>query len=114
MYRKKLTANLIFVLHFAVVLVLFLGWIIPQLWYLYVSLIGLTLISEFTFGYCLLSKWEFDLRKSIDPSLNYDYSFSSYYTYKLTQKHLSSRFVSGVGTSFLVVSLVFALLFRFI
>ena len=110
---KQLAANFIFILHTAIVALLFFGWLIPKLWYVYVSLILITLISESFLGYCLLSKWEFDLRKSVNPALEYDYSFSSYYTYKLTRKHLSSRFISAVGTAFLVASLILAFIFRF-
>jgi hypothetical protein len=73
----------------------------------------ITLISELSFGYCFLSKFEFDLRKKINPDLNYDYNFSSYYTYKLTNKIISNKFISIAGYILLIGSILINLYFHY-
>ena len=67
-------------------------------------LIG-TLISDAMFGYCVLSKWEFDLRKSSNPPIDYDYTWSSYYTHWFTKQRISNAFIEKAAFVFLTVSL---------
>lgn len=111
---KRAAADCIFLFHCFVVLVIGFGWLASRIWPLYICTLLVTLISEVTLGYCFLSKWEFDLRKSIDPTLNYDYSFSSFYTYKLTRHRLSQRFIKNIGLAFLIGSIAINLYFKFV
>lgn len=113
MKLKRFAADLLFMFHFAVVLILLFGWLFPSLWYLYMLILLATLLSELLLGFCFLSKWEFLLRKKMNPDLDYKYSFSSYYTYKLTQQRLSEKFVQIAAVVFLSSSLVLNLYFHF-
>jgi len=109
---KRIVAEGIFLFHCAIVVIIGFGWTITSIWYLYMLTMIATLISELALGYCFLSKWEFDLRKQIDPHLDYDYGFSSYYTYKLTRRRLSKRFIANAALSFLVASLAINIYFK--
>ena len=62
----------------------------------------------------ILSKWEFDLRKKLNPQLDYEYAYSSYYTYRLTHGFFSARFLAQAGIVFTTLSLVLNLYFRFL
>lgn len=77
-------------------------------------MIAISLVSELVLGYCILSKWEFDIRKKINPKLDYDYSFSSYYTYKITEHRLRANFYQFWATLFLSLSLLINLYFKFL
>jgi len=101
----RITAEFIFVLHCVVVAVIAFGWVLPSLRYLYLAVLVATLFSMVAFGHCFLSKWEFFLRRKINPHLDYNYSFSSYYTYALTQHRLSEQFIYSAGLAFLIASL---------
>ncbi len=74
----------------------------------------LTLLSDIVFGYCILSKFEFAIRKKLNPETNYHYTFSSYYTYKLTNKKISDTFIINVAYIFLTSSILINLFFKFI
>lgn len=58
--------------------------------------------------------WEFSLRKKIYPHLDYDYSYTSYYTYKLTHRRLSSHFISRAAIVFLVASIALNFFFQYV
>ena len=111
---NKIYANLIFIIHSLTILIIIFGWKLPEMWWLYMAKLIITLISELFLGYCFLSKFEFDLRKKINPNLNYDYSFSSYYTYKFTNKKISDRFISISGYIFLIGSILINLYFYYL
>lgn len=113
-FWKKLTANIVFVSHCIIVLIIGFGWIIPAMWLVYATVLIGTLASWIVFGFCILSKWEFELRKSIDPSINYDFSFSSFYTYKLTHGRISNTFISVAGTFYMTAALAITGYFRFL
>jgi hypothetical protein len=113
-FWHRIVAELILGLHiFAVFLILF-GWALPDMWWLYMSALVGTLVSDAIFGYCILSKWEFDLRKKYNPATDYDFSWTSYYTYKLTNVHISNRFYRIVAFTFLPLSIVINLYFKFL
>lgn len=113
-FLYRFAADFILVVHFFVVVLVLFGWLVPSLWLVYIAIVTGALISELLLNYCFLSKWEFDLRKKINPKLNYDYSYTSYYTYKLTHQHLSSRFLARVGIMFTTLSLAINLYFKFL
>ena len=110
----RIIADIIWILHLFVVIVVLFGWLVPSIWYLYISVLVLTLLSEIFWSYCLLSKWEFNLRKKIIPSLDYEYVYASYYMYKLTQGWLSRDFLNRWGMVFTVLSLSLNIYFHFI
>jgi hypothetical protein len=106
-------ADLIFILHLTLVLVVLFGWAIPRLWPFYMTFLVITLISDVIFGYCILSKWEFTLRKKRDASVGYNYNWSTYYTHKLTQQHISDIFFTRLALVFLLISLGVNVYFHF-
>lgn len=108
----RLGADFIWLLHFVMVLIALFGWLVPSIWLIYIAVLVGTLISTLTLGYCIFSKWEYDLRKKIDPLLTYDFPYASYYTFRLTQGRLSGPFLAKAGVIFVSLSLVIqALLF---
>ena len=102
----KLLANIVFVVHCVIVLTVLFGWLIPQIWWGYMIILAGTLLLDIVLGYCILSRFEFNLRKKLNPRLNYENSFSSYYTYKLTRTRISEKFIEIIGLIFLTSSLV--------
>jgi len=89
------------------------GWLFPEIWYLYILVLVSVLISNILWDYCFLSKWEFDLRRKINPRLEYDYTYTSYYTYNLTRGHLSRDFLRWAGLAFTSLSLVINIYFKY-
>jgi len=113
-FLYRFAADFIWIVHFFVVVIVLFGWLVPSFWFVYIAVVTGALISELLLNYCFLSKWEFDLRKKINQKLNYDYSYTSYYTYKLTHQHLSGRFLARAGIVFTTFSLVVNLYFKFL
>ncbi len=109
----KISADIIFLLHIVIFLIALFGWIFPRIWYLYVTTLALVLLSDLIFGYCLASKWEFDLRKKVNPEVKYAYAWSSYYTYKFTDHKLSPVLFERVAIVFLAGSLFLNLYFHY-
>ena len=72
-------ARLVFALHFALVLVVSVGWLIPGLFYVYLFAFIATLYSELFLGYCPLTRLEFSLRKKVNPNLVFDKSCIVHY-----------------------------------
>lgn len=95
-----------------VVFIILFGWVFPSMWPLYMIILFVTFVQDLLFGYCFLSKWEFALRRAVDPQLRYDWSFSSYYTYQLTRQRLSRHFVRVAGLLFLDFSIAINLYFH--
>lgn len=113
-YLYRISADLILILHFLVVIIVLFGWFKPDFWYFYMGTLVATLLSDLMFGYCILSKWEFNLRKKIEPDKNYDFRWTTYYTYKFTSIHISNRFYTYGSLIFLILSLTINLYFRFL
>lgn len=81
--KRRLTyttfAGVLFTVHFLLVLLVVFGWLVPPLFYVFLGALIATIISEIFFGYCFLSKWEFGLRKKLDPSREFDKSCIIHY-----------------------------------
>lgn len=113
-FTHRLIADSIFVAHFLLVLLVLFGWAVPELWSVYMAALVTTLISDLIFGYCILSKWEFDLRKRINPKIQYDFTWATYYTYKLTNQRINHRFFKSVAILFLILSIGISLYFKLV
>ncbi len=113
-FSLTIIANAIFLIHATVVFLAFFGWLFSKIWLIYMAVLILTLISDIVFGYCILSKFEFSIRKKLNPETNYNYTFSSYYTYKLTNHKISDKFIINVAYVFLTSSILINLFFKFI
>ncbi|MBP9710895.1 MAG: DUF2784 family protein [Candidatus Pacebacteria bacterium] len=107
-------ADAIFILHFLLVLLVVFGFLLPSFWYLYMAALVATLISDLVFGYCILSKWEFDLRKKINPKINYNFTWTTYYTYKITNYKISDNFYRRASIVVLVGCIALNLYFKFL
>jgi hypothetical protein len=107
-------ADAIFLLHFILVLLAISGWAFPSIWWFYMGALVATLLSDLVFGYCILSKWEFDLRKKYDPKTNYNYTWTTFYTYKITNHQIRDSFYKKVAITAIVLMLLINLYFRFL
>lgn len=115
--NKKLllvAANGIFLVHCLVVFTIFFGWLFPKIWLLYMIVLVSTLVLDIILGYCILSKWEFDLRKKINPKLDYSYNFTSYYTRDLFKQQLSEKFITTIGFIFIGSSILINVYFHYL
>ena len=108
----RILADIIWLLHAVIFFTLAFGWLFPSIWYLYMSLLFATLATDVFLKECVVSKWEFDLRKKVNPHINYNYSFSSYYTYKLTNHRISDSFILIAGVFFTAASILINLYFH--
>jgi len=109
----RITADFIFLIHSIVLIVALFGWLVPSIWFIYIAVLVLTLLSDIAFGCCILSKWEFDLRKKINPQLNYHYSWTTYYTYRFTQHLVSEVFIERMAQVFIIGSLLLNVYFHY-
>lgn len=75
----SVVAGVVFIVHFILVLVVTFGWLFDSLFYAFATFLLLTVLSELIFGACILSIWEFGLRKKINPSKQYDTSCIMHY-----------------------------------
>ncbi|MFZ2072705.1 MAG: DUF2784 family protein [Minisyncoccia bacterium] len=106
--RNKLiiiTANLVFLFHCVVVFVILFGWCFGKLYIIYPMVLLITLIFESIFGYCILTEVEFKLRKKTEPDLDYDYSFLTYYMYKVYNLKIPRQLLDSIYITFLIISL---------
>lgn len=109
----KILADLIFIFHLLIVLVVLFGWTVPQIWFFYMSVLILSLTSGLILGYCFLSKWEFNIRKKINPQTTNGSSFITYYIYKVTNYRISDSQYAGVSNIFLISSILLNLYLRY-
>ncbi|MFZ2521981.1 MAG: DUF2784 family protein [Minisyncoccia bacterium] len=72
-------ASILFTVHFLLFFLVAVGWLIPSLFYFFLGALIATFLSEIFLGYCPLSKWEFDLRRRLDPSREFDKSCIVHY-----------------------------------
>ncbi len=112
-YVYKIAAQTIFLIHCFFFGLVLIGYLFPAIWYFYMATLCLAFASDIIFDCCLLSKWEFDLRKKWDPSVDYNYSFASFYTYKITNGRIRDSFYRWVAVIFLGFSILINLYFKF-
>ena len=104
-YFYRIVADALFLVHLLLFILVLTGYLFPKLWYPYMIAISITLISDIIFDCCLVSKWEFDLRKKANPAIEYNYTFATFYTYKLTNSRMSDIFYRRMAVIFLALSL---------
>lgn len=109
----RITAEIVFIIHIGILFMVLFGWIWPNMWKTYMLTILVVMISDVVFGLCLMSKWEFDLRKKVNPHLNYNYSWITYYMHKIISYRLSDVFYSRVAIFFLASSFVINIYFHY-
>ena len=110
--RYHLLANLIFLLHTVIVSIIVIGWYYPAFQTLNLFVTMLTLFIEISFGYCPLTKWEFSVRKKLEPNLNYDAGFITYYAYKIFDLDVPTERIKYPAIIVLIFVLILNLLVR--
>lgn len=78
----KSLANFIFLVHLILVCIVTVGWLIPGFFYLHLSLLLATFLSEIFLGYCPLTRMEYAIRHKLDPTLLFDKSCMVHYLRK--------------------------------
>lgn len=104
----------VFLFHSVVTFIICFGWLWPEIWLPYTALLVYVLFQNLILGYCVLSRLEFSLRRMIDPKLRGEFDFTTYYTYKLTHRRLSTQFMRIAGIIFVATSLAINLYFKFL
>lgn len=99
--KKHLTiasANLMFIAHCVVAVLILIGWIWPAYKVYYMILLVSWISSWIFLGYCPLTRWEFLLRKQHDKSIDINAEIIRYYLQKYFNKDIPSRsiFVGGI------------------
>lgn len=104
MQMKRIGAELILMFHGAVVLFILFGWAIPSWWKAYLAVLVATAISYAIFGHCVFSKWEFDLRRQVNPDIKYDSTWLGYYA-PGSLRRLPNKFWEIGSTGFVLCAL---------
>lgn len=78
----RLTADFLFLVHLILVCIVALGWLIPGLFYLHLTLLLATFLSEIFLGYCPFTRMEYAIRHKLDPTLLFDKSCMVHYLRK--------------------------------
>lgn len=81
-FSGLVAAEIIFIIHFVLVCLVAFGWLIPGFFYTHLALLILTLLSEMSLGYCILTRLEFGIRRKLDPTLLFDKSCMVHYIHK--------------------------------
>jgi hypothetical protein len=98
-FFHQVSADFVFFIHLLLIFTVAFGWLIPGLFYTHLTLVVLTLLSELLWGYCLLTRLEFGIRKKLNPALLFDTSCIIHYVRKW--KGLAPRIISSDKKSFL-------------
>lgn len=107
----RIAADALFVFHFFVVMFVLFGWSIYALKPWYIGLLIITLIQHTFLGYCVLSKWEFNLRKKFSPEIDYNSTWVTFYTRRWSETFLTDGGFRILAIFFLITSLVINFLF---
>lgn len=102
-------ANILFVLHCLVGVVILIGWYFPEIKIFYISLLIAWIGSWIFLGYCPITKWEFLLRRKYDNTIDPNAEAIKYYMYKFFKKDISSRLIFIGGLVVFFVALVLSL-----
>ena len=120
-YFYSTVANSIFLLHAAFALTILVGWAIPGVVYVYLPVLIISLVLERLLGYCVLTKWEFTIRKRLYPAAHYEHSFLIHYGSRLfhieRSDELSKKSTRCGGYAFTLIllsSLTLSIVFRFV
>jgi len=110
---EHIAAVSVFLVHCAIVVLILFGWFVPELRSIVYILAAIVLVQDLLLNYCILSRWEFSLRRMLNPRLRYDYTFTSYYTYKLTHQRIRTQFLRYAGIVYLSFFLLITTFFTF-
>lgn len=103
---RVVVANALFVLHVLIGLVILFGWLYAPIRPLYLALLILWPLCWLVFGFCPLSKWEFQLRGINIKDTDLNGEIISYYARKLFGVRIPAPFIFGGGLVLLGISVV--------
>lgn len=93
-------------------MIVLIGWYYPVFQTAHLITASLVLLAEIFLGYCPLTRWEFLLRKKVEPDLNYDSSFLSYYAYKILRMNIPGRKIKYPAVVFLIAVLALNIFYK--
>ncbi len=89
----RLAAETIFLSHALAVCIIMLGWAIPTLYPLHLVLLFGGSVLQVMLGHCFLSRWEFELRKKLNPAISYDSAYITHYMRVLFGNQIRPEFM---------------------
>ena len=105
----RILAEIIFSAHTVLMIILLFGWLLPvPYYYVYLTVLALTLVTQLLFRYCLLTAWEFYFRRTLDPSVGESPYYLTYYSHKMFHGAVTDTFVDRISLVFMGVSVAFA------
>ena len=90
-------ANTILGTHFLYGALLLVGWSFSGVKFLYLSSLLLWIGSWNFLGYCPLTKWEFQIRKMYDPTINVETEIIQHYVNKFFDVLVPARVIFSTG-----------------
>lgn len=104
---RKISADIVFVFHIIIVLILLFGWMFEEFNTVYFLTLLATLLSWILFKGCVLTQIEFYIRKELHgKEVTYDESFINFYGYKiLGDKVPSKKIIEPLVWIFLIISI---------
>ncbi len=106
MNMRTAAANAIFAIHFLVGFIILFGWMYLPLRPVYLTLLLLWPLCWLLFGFCPLSKWEFQLRGIDTKKTDLNGEIISYYMRKVFGIRIPALYVFGGGAVVLLVSVL--------
>lgn len=102
----QLLAWFLAIAHPIITLTILFGWLIPEISYWYIAVLTGTALSWILAGHCVLSVWEFRIRKKLDPDLEeYEHLYIHYHMRKWVGYAPPVSFIKTVGYVFIGVSI---------
>ena len=95
MFTKALV-YLIVASHFIVSLFVLLGWLFPEIYWIYLSFLLCLPVLWFIHGSCILWDWEKSLRRMEDPNFRTNRTFIAYYIHLLLGNFLNQSKVHTI------------------
>lgn len=109
----RVGADVVFFFHFIWIMLGMFAWAWAELWYTYVFVVVTTIASYLFSRNCILTRWEFALRRRAGQWLDFSSDWIPYYTHKLGGSRVSDAFLFRAALFFLVSTLALNLYFRY-
>lgn len=92
-----LIANMIFLIHICFGVYVLIGWLWPEYYEWYYLALGSWISTWLILGYCPLSRLEFSIRRTYDPTINPRREIIQHYIHKFTGAFVPSRVIFSIG-----------------
>ncbi len=86
-------AELIFFSHALAVCIVAFGWAVPSLYPIHLVILFGGSILQLVLGHCFLSRWEFALRKRLNPDIAYDSAYLTHYAQLIFGNQIRPEFM---------------------